>query len=141
MSFKKDIFKKINDLHVYVYRRTGGLVGGKMGGMNVLLLTTTGRKTGQPRTVPVLYETDGQDLVIIASNSGSPEHPAWYNNLEANPQVELEIRHEKKKAVARTASTEERSRLWGRMVAKFSSYGDYQQKVDRVLPVVLLRPQ
>lgn len=141
MAFKDSVLKVINNLHISAYRRTGGLVGGQIGRMRVLLLTTTGRKTGKHRTVPVLYDTDGQDLVIIASNGGAPTHPAWYSNLEANPQVEVELGSEKQKLVARTVSPEERSRLWERMVAKYPGYAGYQKKVERVLPVVVLRPQ
>jgi deazaflavin-dependent oxidoreductase (nitroreductase family) len=103
-----------------------------------LLLTTVGRKSGKRLTLPLIYGTDGDRHVIVASKGGAPEHPAWYLNLQSNPQVDVQVAARKFQAVARTASGEERRRLWEMMAGIYPPYPDYQKRTDREIPVVVL---
>jgi deazaflavin-dependent oxidoreductase (nitroreductase family) len=124
--------------HVRRYQETGGEVGHIWNGVPTLLLTTTGRKSGERRTTPLIYGRDGDAYVIVASKGGAPAHPAWYLNLSAEPQVELQVKDEVFPARARTATAEERPRLWQLMAGIWPSYDDYQTKTDREIPVVVL---
>jgi proline iminopeptidase len=127
------------DEHVKRYRETGGEVGHIWKeGSTVLLLTTTGRKTGKKRTTPLIYAEDGDRYVIVASQGGAPEHPGWYRNLDKTPEVELQVRDEVFPARARTAQGEERDRLWRKANAVWPHYEEYQQRTDREIPVVVL---
>jgi len=127
------------DEHVRRYRETGGEVGHIWrNGSKILLLTTKGRTTGEPRTVPLIYENAGDDYVIVASKGGAPQHPGWYRNLAKNPDVELQVLDEVFPAHARTAGGDERERLWRLAAAQWPAYDDYQQKTDREIPVVVL---
>ena len=125
--------------HVFVYRVTGGRIGGKLGRAPILLLHHVGRKSGQKRTNPLLYMPDGDDVVIVASMGGSDSHPSWWINLRANPETMVEIGGEKRPVVAELASAEEKARLWPRLVDMYPSYGDYQSRTTREIPVVILR--
>jgi deazaflavin-dependent oxidoreductase (nitroreductase family) len=125
--------------HVRRYRETGGAVGHDWRrGAKILLLTTKGRSTGEPRTTPLIYERDGDDYVIVASKGGAPEHPGWYRNLVAQPQVELQVRDEVFAARARTAAGEERERLWALAARQWPDYDAYRTRTDREIPVVVL---
>jgi deazaflavin-dependent oxidoreductase (nitroreductase family) len=124
--------------HVDRYRATGGEEGHEWRGTTTLLLTTTGHKSGEARTTPLIYQADGDRYVIVASKGGYPQHPAWYLNLSANPDVELQVQDEVFAARASTAEGEERERLWKLMAAAWPSYDDYQSKTDRQIPVVVL---
>ena len=136
MSEAESIF---GDEHVRRYRETGGEVGHIWrNGSKILLLTTKGRTTGEPRTVPLIYENAGDDYVIVASKGGAPQHPGWYRNLAKNPDVELQVLDEVFPAHARTAGGDERERLWRLAAAQWPAYDDYQQKTDREIPVVVL---
>jgi F420H(2)-dependent quinone reductase len=104
----------------------------------VLLLTTTGRKTGKRRTSPLLYLRDGDMLAVVASEGGAPRHPAWYLNLAANPAVEVEIGRTREPRRARDASEDERARLWPRFVEMYAGYAAYERRTSRRIPVVLL---
>lgn len=106
-----------------------------------LLLTTRGRKSGKLRRTALIYGVDGDNYVLVASRGGHKYHPCWYLNLVANPDVEVQIFGEKFAAVAHTADAEEKARLWPLMAAIWPSYNDYQQKTDRVIPVVVLEPK
>ena len=124
--------------HVRRYRETGGEVGHKWKrGSKTLLLTTTGRKSGEPRTKPLIYEQDGDRYVIVASKGGAPKHPYWYRNLE-KPNVELQVLDDVFPARARTAEGEERERLWQLVNQQWPDYESYQTKTDREIPVVVL---
>jgi deazaflavin-dependent oxidoreductase (nitroreductase family) len=127
------------DEHVRRYRETGGAVGHDWKeGSTVLLLTTTGRKSGKPRTTPLIYAQDGPRYVIVASKGGAPEHPGWYRNLEQNPDVVLQVRDQVVEARARTAEGEERERLWRKANEVWPHYDEYAQRTGREIPVVVL---
>jgi len=106
----------------------------------VLLLTTTGRKTGERRTIPLLYLEDGENLAVVASNGGAPKHPDWWLNLRVAPEAIAEVGRRKLRVRAEEASPEEKERLWPRLVAMYGPYESYQRRTDREIPVVLLRP-
>ena len=127
-------------LHAAVYRATGGRIGGRMLNSPVLLLFTTGRKTGKERTTPLLYLEDGGNYAIVASNGGAPKSPAWLLNLETNSEAVVEVGSKKLRVRAEEAEGEEKRRLWRRLVAMYPSYEDYQRRTDREIPVVVLRP-
>ncbi|HZU40962.1 MAG TPA: nitroreductase family deazaflavin-dependent oxidoreductase [Solirubrobacteraceae bacterium] len=123
--------------HVRVYRETGGERGYHWRGTTILLLTTTGRTSGQERTTPLIHRTDGERWVVVASKGGAPEHPAWYRNLEANPEATIQVRDEVIPVRAHDAEGEERERLWKLMTEVWPAYDDYQGKTDRRIPVVV----
>lgn len=128
-------------LNVWVYRLSRGKWMGRFpSGAPVLLLTSAGRKSGQRRTVPLLYLKDGNDFVIVASQGGAPQHPAWYLNLEADPKGEVEIGAERFPVVARRVSEDEKAELWPRVVALYAPYEQYQRRTTRPIPVVRLSP-
>jgi deazaflavin-dependent oxidoreductase (nitroreductase family) len=133
-------FRILGGMHVGVYKLTGGKVGGKLGKAPVLLLTTTGRKSGQQRTTPLLYTREGRGYVVIASKGGAPQNPLWYLNLQANSHAEVIVGRETQQVQARDAQGEERERLWRAMADQYSGYDKYQQKTDRQIPVVVLEP-
>ena len=125
--------------HVRRYRESGGEVGHEWReGSTVLLLTTTGRRTGEPRTTPLIYAQDGDRYVIVASKGGAPEHPGWYENLQKTPEVELQVLGEVFPARARTAAGDERERLWRKANQVWPHYDEYATKTDREIPVVVL---
>ena len=124
--------------HVERYRATDGAEGHEWQGTQTLLLTTTGRKSGEPRTTPLIYAPEGDLFVIVASKGGSDEPPAWYLNLSENPEVEVQVKADRFKARARTASAEEKPALWRKMAAEWPAYDEYQQRTDREIPVVVL---
>ena len=127
------------DEHVRRYQETDGEVGHVWKeGSTILVLTTTGRKTGEPRTVPLIYGLEGDNPVIVASKGGAPEHPGWYRNLAKTPEVEVQILDERFPAQARVAEGEERERLWRMMNGIWRYYDDYQSRTDREIPVVVL---
>jgi deazaflavin-dependent oxidoreductase (nitroreductase family) len=136
MSEAENLF---GDEHVRRYRETGGEVGHIWReGSTILLLTTTGRKSGEPRTTPLIYAQDGDRHVIVASKGGAPEHPGWYENLAKDPNVELQVKDEVFPARARTAEGDERERLWRKANEVWPHYDEYQTQTDREIPVVVL---
>jgi deazaflavin-dependent oxidoreductase (nitroreductase family) len=124
--------------HVARYQATDGREGGTWRGAPALLITTRGRKSGQPRTTPLVFTRDGDHIILIASKGGAPEHPDWYQNLLAHPEAQIQIMGDKFKARARTATPQEKPRLWKMMTSFRPSYDDYQAKTDRDIPVVIL---
>ena len=125
--------------HVKRYRETDGVEGHSwLKGSTGLLLTTTGRNSGQPTTTPLIYTLDGDNPVIVASKGGAPEHPGWFRNLSKTPEVEVQIKGDRFAARARTAEGEERDRLWRQMSEMWPDYDEYQTKTDREIPVVVL---
>jgi F420H(2)-dependent quinone reductase len=139
-------------LHQRVYRFTRGAVGRHVGGRPALLLHTVGRKTGQPRTTALVYTRDGDHYVVVASYGGAPRHPAWFLNLEANPEVQVQVGRQHRRAHARVAEAEERERLWELVNEKnrglapllhrgvVGRYDVYQRHTRREIPVVILEP-
>jgi deazaflavin-dependent oxidoreductase (nitroreductase family) len=127
------------DEHVRRYRETGGKVGHIWReGSTILLLTTTGRTSGEPRTIPLIYAQAGDQYVIIASKGGAPDHPGWYKNLAKHPEVELQVGADVFRARARTATGEERERLWRKANEVWPHYDEYAKKTTREIPVVVL---
>ena len=113
--------------------------GGAMKGRPLLLLTTTGAKSGQLRTKPMMYIPDGDRLLVIASNAGAPTHPDWYRNLVAHPEVTVEVGNETFKAIATVTEGLERQRLWSRVVELYPFFADHQAKIARQIPVIVLK--
>jgi deazaflavin-dependent oxidoreductase (nitroreductase family) len=111
-----------------------------MGGQQVCLLTTTGRRSGQARTTPLMCFPHGDGLVVIASNGGSDRYPAWYHNLTAHPQVTVQVGSDVRTMTARTATAEERAEIWPRVIARAKNFAGYEKKTRRVIPVVVLTP-
>ena len=126
--------------HVERYRATEGEEGHDWQGTQTLLLTTIGRKTGEPRTTPLIYGQHNGDYLVVASKGGSSTPPAWYRNLSENPEVELQVKDSRLKARARDASPEEKPELWKTMTAEWPAYDEYQERTDREIPVVVLEP-
>jgi proline iminopeptidase len=127
------------DEHVRRYRETGGKVGHIWReGSTILLLTTTGRTSGEKRTTPLIYAEDAGRYVIVASKGGAPDDPGWFKNLAKNPEVELQVKDEVFRARARVAHGEERARLWQEANKVWRSYDDYAKKTSREIPVVVL---
>jgi deazaflavin-dependent oxidoreductase (nitroreductase family) len=126
--------------HVRRYQETGGDVGYLWNGVPTLLLTTTGRRTGEPRTTPLIFGRDGDDYLVVASMGGAPRHPAWYLNLTARPDASIQVRAEQLPVVARTATSDEKPRLWRTMAGLWPNYDVYQTRTERVIPVVVLTP-
>jgi deazaflavin-dependent oxidoreductase (nitroreductase family) len=132
---------RINDLHRTVYRLSKGRIANRGMGMPVVMLTTTGRKSGQPRTTMLTSPVqDGDRYVLVASNGGDDRDPAWLLNLRANPAVEVSIDGTTRAMTARVASPDEKAELWPRVVAGYKGYANYQTRTDRDIPLVILTP-
>lgn len=127
-------------LHKDLYRLTRGRLGRRLVDNDILLLTTTGRRTGREHTVPLLYLTDGPRLVVVASYGGRPIHPAWYLNLDHQPKVTVQIGSHAMAMVARSAGPEKRAQWWPRIVDAYDGYSTYQSRTDREIPIVFLEP-
>lgn len=127
-----------NRANIEEFRANGGKVGGQFAGAPLLLLTTTGARTGQRRTSPVMYLQDGERLLVFASKAGAPTNPDWYHNLRANPTVTVEVGTETFEARATVLSGEERDRFYARQATLYPGFAEYQQKTSRVIPVVAL---
>jgi deazaflavin-dependent oxidoreductase (nitroreductase family) len=124
--------------HLRRYAASDGADGHFLQGAPTLLLTTIGRKTGQARRTPLIYGTDGDDIIVVASRGGAPQHPLWYRNLLAHPVARVQIRDEVFEVSGRTATDDEKPRLWKLMAAIWPDYDGYQAKTDRIIPVVIL---
>jgi len=129
-------------VHVTLYRLTNGRIGGKfIAGSPILLLTTTGRRSGKRRIRPLAYVRDADRFVLCASNGGSPHHPAWYHNLRATSRAEIQVGPEHLAVSAKTADPTERSQLFPRFVQMYKGYAGYEQKTSRQIPLVVLTPE
>jgi deazaflavin-dependent oxidoreductase (nitroreductase family) len=126
--------------HVRLYQQTNGEEGYLWNGVPILLLTTTGRTSGQQRTSALIYAQDGEDFLVVASKGGSPEHPSWYRNLTADPHVRLQVRDRRFEAEARSADESERPRLWSIVSGVWPNYNVYETRTSRRIPVVVLHP-
>jgi deazaflavin-dependent oxidoreductase (nitroreductase family) len=126
--------------HVERYRETDGEAGHNWNGTQTLLLTTHGRRTGEERTTPLIYGRHGDDYLVVASKGGSDRPPGWYLNLQADPQVQIQVKEQRLNARARDATSEEKPQMWETMTAEWPDYDSYQRKTDREIPVVVLEP-
>ncbi|HET8893333.1 MAG TPA: nitroreductase family deazaflavin-dependent oxidoreductase [Gaiellaceae bacterium] len=128
-------------VHVALFRWSRGRLGGRLGkNQPVLLLTTTGRKSGKPRTTPLLYVEDGDRYIVVASVGGAPKHPAWYLNLREDARATIEVGGRSLAVRAETAEPEERARLWQALTRMYPTYDAYQARTTRTIPVVALTP-
>ncbi|MGV0791338.1 nitroreductase family deazaflavin-dependent oxidoreductase [Mycolicibacterium sp. XJ1819] len=142
------MMKYASKAHTWLYRRSGGRIGanwrvgaGLRKPVPTLLLEHTGRKSGRRLVAPLVYIEDGQDIVVVASQGGRDDHPQWYRNLVANPDAHVEIGKDRKPVRAQTASAEERTRLWPKLVEAYADFDTYQSWADREIPVVILKPR
>src|SRR5262249_55252831 len=126
-------------VHIMLYRSSNGVIGGRLANSPVLLLTTTGRRSGKKRTVPLLYLMDGPNVVLVASNGGAVKHPAWWLNLRTTSEAWIQIKGIRRRVHSEQASATEKQRLWPRLTAMYPGYKRYQESTDRDIPVVVLR--
>lgn len=131
-------YSLFGDEHVRQYEATSGQTGYKWNDTQILILRTTGRKSGELRKAPLIFGQDGADYLIVASKGGAPEHPGWYKNISAQPDIEIQVKGDVIPVRARTASAEEKKRLWPTMVKEWPLYDKYQQSTDRDIPLVIL---
>jgi deazaflavin-dependent oxidoreductase (nitroreductase family) len=131
-------FNEWNKAIIAEFRANGGKVGGQFAGVPLLLLHTTGAKSGQQRVNPLAYSTDGDQFVIIASKGGAPTNPDWYHNILAHPTVTVEVGTEQFQAQATVAAEPERTRLFDQMAQKMPGFAEYQRNTPRTIPVVVL---
>jgi deazaflavin-dependent oxidoreductase (nitroreductase family) len=124
--------------HVDRYIETDGADGHDWNGKPTLLLTTRGRRSGEQRTLPLIYGRDGDRLLVVASRGGAPKHPSWYLNLLSDPEVDVQVKGDRFRARARPAGPDEKPRLWRTMTEIFPDYDDYQRRTAREIPVVVL---
>ena len=134
-------WRLVGRVHTVVYRSTGGRIGHGAGAISNLLLTTIGRRSGQPRTVPLAYLQDGARFVVVASNGGSDRHPAWWGNLRQKPAATVQVGSRRIDVIAHEATPEERDALWPRLKAVNPFYGQYEQITQRLIPVIVLEPR
>jgi F420H(2)-dependent quinone reductase len=134
----KVMLKAMVSVGVFLYRLTGGGIGGRVQSLPVLLLTTTGRKSGKKRTVPLGFLRDGSAYVIIASYGGLPRNPAWFLNLESEPSATIQVKRQHIRVKAETANPEKRHELWARLMEVAPGYGRYQKRTTREIPLVIL---
>jgi deazaflavin-dependent oxidoreductase (nitroreductase family) len=129
-------------LHVRVFQRTRGRIGGTLDGAPLLVLHHTGAKSGARRQSPVIHMQDGENLVIVASSGGNTKNPAWYHNLRAHPDdVEVDVRGSRRRVRARQATPEETAELWPRLVEVYPTFKTYMTRTDREFPVMILEPR
>jgi deazaflavin-dependent oxidoreductase (nitroreductase family) len=140
--FGRRFIRVVGKFNIWLYRKSSGRLGAKMPGSDapICLLTTTGRKSGLARTIPLLYLADGDRVVVVASLGGMSKHPEWYLNVVANPKVTVEIDGDAQAMLASTATPEEKAKLWPRLVDMYKSYEMYQQRTTRDIPVVVCTP-
>ena len=138
---KKLSIKVLSKVHIFLYRGSGGLIGNKIAGIPILLLTAIGRRSGKRRTVPLGYLRDGPDFVLIGSNGGQDEHPAWILNLRANPRAAVQIGRARVPVVAEEADSARRSPLWAELIGQAPIYEGYRKRTAREIPVVILEPR
>ena len=134
------MYKLIIFLTNFLYRLSGGRLGGRMNGGDVLLLTTTGRKTGKQRTLPLIYFMEGPAYVITASAGGASRNPGWFFNLRSNPQAVIQVKDKRINVIAEVADPEKRRALWIQLVASLPFYEKYQRNTRREIPLVILHP-
>ncbi|HEY5295306.1 MAG TPA: nitroreductase family deazaflavin-dependent oxidoreductase [Gaiellaceae bacterium] len=134
------VTRTMGALHRTLYRLSGGRIGGSAWGLPIVLLTTTGRRSGKQRTTPLCALPHGDDYVVVGSFGGMDRHPAWWLNLEAQPQAGLQVGRRRHGVTARLASPDERGALWSELTARAPGYLDYERRTEREIPVVILHP-
>ena len=134
------VLKYFARMHIWVYRRSNGRLGARLLWFPAALLTTIGRKSGEPRTTPTLYLRDGDQVILPASFGGRAENPTWYLNLKENPAVQVQIRNERLALSARDATDEERARYWPPLMRMYPPYRGYREATDRIIPLVVCEP-
>lgn len=140
-SFFKFFMKFFMGIGTTLYKTSGGKIGGRIPGLDVLLLTTMGRKTGKQRTTPLGYFKDKEgSYIIIGSNAGFNTHPAWFHNLMSQPRLTIQVKDRQLEANAEVAGPDKRSQLWARLVELAPFYDNYTKKTNREIPVVILHP-
>jgi F420H(2)-dependent quinone reductase len=136
------ILDRVTQGHTAAYRLSGGRIGHRVPGLPpMLLLDHVGAKSGAKRTSPLVYVRDGEDLVLVASKGGYPKHPAWFHNLKAHPDTEVQIGSERRRVHARAADAAEHKRLWPQALKVYGGYADYQKRAERQIPLVILEPR
>jgi deazaflavin-dependent oxidoreductase (nitroreductase family) len=139
-GYKKPDTSLLGAEHIQRYRETSGDVGYLWNGAPSLLLTTVGRRSGEKRTSALIFARDGEDYLIVASQGGAPTHPNWYHNLSEHPEVEVQVKADQFRAIARTASDAEKPRLWKIVTETWPNYDVYQARTERPIPIVVLTP-
>jgi deazaflavin-dependent oxidoreductase (nitroreductase family) len=141
------VIKAMSTAHTWIYKTSGGRLGRKWRvgsamrhGVPICLVTTIGRKSGEPRTIPLLYLPDGDSVILVASQGGLPTNPQWYYNLVANPRIEVRVGKRTRSMLAHTATSADREQLWPKVVAAYSDFENYDAWTDREIPVVVCRP-
>ncbi len=137
---EKRLMKIASRLNVWIYKMSNGKVMGSMKGSPVCLVTMTGRKSGRTITIPLIYIAHGEDVVLIASQGGAPDHPVWYHNLMANPHVEIQSGSVARPMVVRQADDAEKAEIWPHAVGVYGEFADYQAKTDRNIPLLICSP-
>ena len=132
--------KRIGKIHTWLYEKTGGLIGSRIDGMDVLLLTTTGHRSGEPRCVPLPCFNLGGRLVVVASFGGNAKNPAWFANILKQPQVQVQRGRKRWAATARIAEGDERATIWNELTHEFPRYANYQTLTERLIPLVVIEP-
>ena len=140
MALPAGMLRALGKLNVPIYRATRGRLMNSVGRAPVLLLTTTGRRSGKQRTAPVVYLDDGERVIVIGSNAGNLNEPGWSHNLKANPDAEVEIRGKRRLVRARVAEGDERAELWRRMNEQYAGFDDYERRTSRNIAVFVLEP-
>jgi F420H(2)-dependent quinone reductase len=135
---QKLILNWVLSVIVFLYRATGGHIGGSMNGVPVLLLTATGRRSGKERTIPLIYIMDGSAYVITASAGGADRHPGWFFNVRSNPNVTIQVKDRQIRAMAEVASPEKKSELWLQLLKVAPNFASYQRRTSRNIPMVIL---
>ena len=136
----KALVRPMSALNVFMYRISGGKIMGTFGGGPVCLVTMTGRKSGKTRVIPLMYNARGDDVILVASRAGTPTSPAWYHNLMANPDVEIQVGKDKRTYHVRQASDEEKAELWPLVVENYKDFDMYQNRTERNIPVLICSP-
>lgn len=134
------LWERFTSFHELVYKASGGRIGGTIQGAPIVLVYSVGRKSGKRRAHPLICDEQGESIVVVASKGGVDRHPAWYLNLMAHPETEINWRGERRRVRARKAEGEERERLWRRMVEVYRPYAHYQSRTERRIPVIVLEP-
>ena len=137
---ESSFWRRTGKVHAWIYRRTGGRIGHSAGSLRNLLLTTTGRRSGEQRTVPLTYMADGDRYVLVASNGGADRHPAWWLNLQREPRATIQVGPRTLAVTAHRADAAEHARLWPALKRMNPFYRQYERITDREIPVVILDP-